>query len=175
MLNSLQRRLAASLALLLLAASCAHRVDQRPNKPVSADLAQTLVVANDTASPLTIMPALAGSTTPPLFVQSNREIRLGFTVRLEENLSPGREQQVVLVPEKSSPYVTQSAIDLQMKARFGHGPLREIRVRLGKCLFDTPQSGRARDLRLKKPPLVGVPALHLCPDSAPAEEDDAGR
>jgi hypothetical protein len=162
MLNSPHRKLAASLALLLLAIACAHHVDQRPNKPVGADVAQTLVIANDTANALTIMPALTGSAKPPLIVQPAQQTTLGFTIRLEENVSPGREREVVLVPEKSSAYVTQSAIDLLMKARFGNGPAREIRVRLGKCLFGSSQSA-THDLHLKKPPLSGVPALQLCP------------
>lgn len=165
MLKSLHHRVVAGLAILLLAASCAHRVDQRPNEPVGADLAQTVVVTNETANPLTIMPALPGSTKPPLIVQPAAQTALGFTIRLEENVSPGRERQVVLVPEKSSPHVTQSAADLLMKARFGTGPAREIRVRLGKCLFDSPEAGRTHQLPLKKPPLSGVPALKLCPDA----------
>lgn len=163
MLKSLHRRVAASLVLLLLVAACAHRVDQRPNKPVSTDLAQSVIITNETASPLTIVPALPGSTEPPLVVQPAGQTTLGFTIRLEENVSPGRERQVVLVPEKSSPYITQSAADLLTKARFGTGPARQIRVRLGKCLFDSPESGRAHQLPLKKPPLSGVPSLQLCP------------
>lgn len=165
MLNSSHRRLAAGLALLLLVAACAHRVDQRPNKPVSTDLAQNVIVTNETASPLTIVPALPESTKPPLIVQPAAQTTVGFTVRLEENVSPGREREVVLVPEKSSPYVTQSAGDLLMKARFGTGPARQIRVRLGKCLFDSPEAGRSHQLPLKKPPLSGVPSLKLCPDA----------
>jgi hypothetical protein len=161
MLNSPHRKLAASLAPLLFAIACAHHVDLRPNKPVGADVAQTLVLTNDTANALTIMPALTGSAKPPLIVQPAQQTTLRFTIRLEENVSAGREREVVLVPE-SSDYVTQSAIDLLMKARFGNGPAREIRVRLGKCLFDSSQSA-THDLHLKKPPLSGVPALQLCP------------
>jgi len=161
MLNSSHRKLAASLALLLLAIACAHHVDLRPNNPVGGDVAQTLVLTNDTANALTIMPALTGSAKPPLIVQPAQQTTLRFTIRLEENVSAGREREVVLVPE-SSDYLTQSAIDLLMKARFGNGPAREIRVRLGKCLFDSSQSA-THDLHLKKPPLSGVPALQLCP------------
>jgi len=161
MLNSPHRKPAASLALLLLAIACAHHVDLRPNERVGADVAQTLVVANDTANALTIMPALTGSAKPPLIVQPAQQTTLRFTIRLEENVSAGREREVVLVPE-SSAYITQSAIDLLMKARFGNGPAREIRVRLGKCLFDSSESA-THDLHLKKPPLSGVPALQLCP------------
>jgi hypothetical protein len=163
MLKLARLRLLLPLVLLLLATSCAHRVDVRPNKPVAADLAQTLVVANDTANPLTIMPAVTGSTSAPLVVQPHDQTALAFTVRLEENASAGREKEVYLVPEKSSPYVTQSAIDLQMKARFGTGIAREVRVRLGKCLFDPAPAERTHELHLKKPPLSGVPALQLCP------------
>jgi hypothetical protein len=162
MLKLLHHRVVASLAILLLAASCAHRVDVRPNTPVGSDIAQTLVLANDTVTPLTVMPSLPASGKPPLVVPPNEQTRLDFTVRLEENASAGHEKEVVLVPEKSSPYVTQSAIDLLMKARFGNGPAREIRVRLGKCLFGSSQSA-THDLHLKKPPLSGVPALQLCP------------
>jgi hypothetical protein len=162
MLKSSHHRVVAGLAILLLAASCAHRVDVRPNKPVGADIRQTLILANDTAAPLTVMPSLAASGKPPLILQPNEKSRLEFTVRLEENASAGREKEVVLVPEKSSPYVTQSAIDLLMKARFGTGPAREIRVRLGKCLFPAPAES-THELHLKKPPLSGVPALQLCP------------
>jgi hypothetical protein len=163
MLKSSRSRLAAGLAFALLAASCAHRVDQRPNKPVGADVAQSVVVTNETASPLTIMPAIPGSTKLPFIVQPAGQATFGFTIRLEENVSPGRERQVVLVPEKSSSYVTQSAADLLMMARFGTGPARQVRVRLGKCLFDLPEAGRAHQLPLKKPPLSGVPSLQLCP------------
>lgn len=163
MLKSPHHRVVAGLAILLLAASCAHRVDVRPNKPVGADIGQTLVLANDTATPLTVMPALPASGKPPLVVQPNEQTRLEFTVRLEENASAGHEKEVVLVPDKSSPYVTQSAIDLLMKARFGTGPAREIRVRLGKCLFGPTPAERTHELHLKKPPLSGVPALQLCP------------
>ena len=163
MLKSLCNRTVVGLALGLLATSCAHRVDVRPNTPVGADLAQTLVLANDTATALTIMPALTTSAKPPLVLQPHSESLLQFTVRLEENASAGHEKEVVLVPEKSSPYVTQSAIDLLMKARFGAGPAREIRVRLGKCLFDSAQGQSAHQLHLAKPPLSGVPALKLCP------------
>jgi hypothetical protein len=163
MLKLTRPRFLWPLVLLLLATSCAHHVDTRPNKPVAADLAQTLVVANDTANPLTIMPATTGSTSAPLVVQPHDQTSLAFTVRLEENASAGREKEVYLVPEKSSPYVTQSAIDLQMKARFGTGATREVRVRLGKCLFDSPQSGAIHQLHLARPPLSGVPALRLCP------------
>jgi hypothetical protein len=163
MLKSLCTRTVAGLALGLLITSCAHRVDVRPNTPVGADLAQTLVLANDTATPLTVMPALLASGKPPLVVQPNGKSRLEFTVRLEENASAGHEKEVVLVPEKSSPYVTQSAIDLLMKARFGTGSAREIRVRLGKCLFGPAPAEPTHELHLKKPPLSGVPALRLCP------------
>lgn len=164
MLKSLCARTVVGVALGLLAVSCAHRVDVRPNKPVSADLAQTLLLANDTANPLTVMPSLPGSAKPPLLLQPHEQTRLQFTLRLEENASAGHEKEVVLVPEKSSPYVTQSAIDLLMKARFGTGPAREIRVRLGKCLFDSAPGQRALELHLTKPPLSGVPALRPCPD-----------
>ena len=148
MLKSLWTRTVVGLALGLLATSCAHRVDVRPNTPVGADLAQTMVLTNDTTSALTMMPALPGSTKPPLVLQPSEETRLAFTVRLEENASPGHEKEVVLVPEKSSPYVTQSAIDLLMKARFGAGPAREIRVRLGKCLFDSTSTERTHELHV---------------------------
>jgi len=163
MLKSLHTRTIAGLALGLLLASCAHSVDVRPNTPVGSDVAQTLVLANDTATPLTVMPALSTSGKQPLVLQPAEKSRLDFTVRLEENASPGHEKEVVLVPEKSSPYVTQSAIDLLMKARFGAGPAREIRVRLGKCLVDPVPVERTHELRLKKPPLSGVPSLQLCP------------
>jgi hypothetical protein len=162
MLKSLYTRTIAGLALGLLITSCAHSVDVRPNTPVGSDVAQTLVLANDTANPLAVMPSLPGSAKPPLTLQPNEETRLEFTIRLEENKSAGREKEVALVPEKSSPYVSQSGIDLLMKARFGNGPAREIRVRLGKCLFPAPAE-RTRELHLKKPPLSGVPALQLCP------------
>jgi hypothetical protein len=163
MLKSLCTRTVTGLALGLLAISCAHRVDVRPNKPVGADIAQTLVLANDTAAPLTVMPSLPASGNPPLVIQPNEKTRVSFTVRLEENASAGHEKEVVLVPDKSSPYVTQSAIDLLMKARFGTGPAREIRVRLGKCLFGPAPAESTHELHLKKPPLSGVPALQLCP------------
>jgi hypothetical protein len=164
MLKSLCTRTVVGLALGLLATSCAHCVDVRPNTPVGADLAQTLVLANDTANPMTVMPALSPSAKPPLVLQPNEKSRLEFTLRLEENASAGHEKEVVLVPEKSSPYVTQSAIDLLVKARFGSGPAREIRVRLGECLFGPAPGERTHELHLKKPPLSGVPALHLCSD-----------
>jgi hypothetical protein len=163
MLKSSYSRLAASLAFVLLAPSCAHQVDQRPNKPVGSDLAQTVVVTNETASPLTLLPPVPGSTKPAFIIHPGGQAPLGFTVRLEENVSPGREREVVLVPEKSSTYVTQSAADLLIMARFGTGPARQVRVGLGKCLFDPPQAGRAHQLLLKKPPLSGVPSLQLCP------------
>jgi hypothetical protein len=163
MLKSLCTRAVTGLALSLLTISCAHHVDVRPNKPLGADIAQTLVLANETATPLTVMASLPGSGKPPLVVQPNEQTRLDFTVRLEENASAGHEKEVVLVPDKSSPYVTQSAIDLLMKARFGTGPAREIRVRLGKCLFGPTPAGRTHELHLKKPPLSGVPSLQLCP------------
>lgn len=161
MLKSIDRKVLVALALLTL--SCAHYVDVRPNKPVGADVAQTLVLANDTANPLTVMPSLPGSAKPSLTLQPHEETRLEFTIRLEENKSAGREQEVALVPEKSSPYVTQSGIDLLMKAHFGNGPAREVRIRLGKCLFGSAQSQTAHQLHLKKPPLSGVPSLTLCP------------
>jgi len=110
-----------------------------------------------------VLPPLPQSSEPPLLLQPSETARLPFTVRLEEKVSPGREREVILVPEKSSPYVTQNAIDLLMKARFGDGPAREIRVRLGACLFTPPQSERAHEVHLTKPPLSGVPALQLCP------------
>lgn len=163
MLKSLYTRTIAGLALGLLTVSCAHTVDPRPNTPVGGDIAQTLDLVNDTATPLTVMPALSSSTKPPLVVQPSEKSRLEFTVRLEENASAGHEKEVVLVPEKSSPYVTQSAIDLLVKARFGTGPAREIRVRLGKCLFGSAPAESTHELHLKKPPLSGVPALQLCP------------
>jgi hypothetical protein len=162
MLKSFCTRAIAGLALGLLTVSCAHTVDVRPNTPVGGDIAQTLVLVNDTATPLTVMPALASSTKPPLVVQPAEKSRLDFTVRLEENASAGHEKEVVLVPDKSSAYVTQSAIDLLMKARFGTGPAREIRVRLGKCLLGPAPAEPTHELHLKKPPLSGVPALQLC-------------
>lgn len=163
MLKSFYTRAIAGLALGLLTVSCAHTVDVRPNTPVGGDMAQILVLVNDTATPLTVMPALPSSTKPPLVVPPAGKSRLDFTVRLEENASAGHEKEVVLVPEKSSPYVTQSAIDLLMKARFETGPAREIRVRLGKCLFGPVPAEPTHELHLKKPPLSGVPALQLCP------------
>ena len=45
MLNSPHRKLAASLALVVLAIACAHHVDQRPNEPVGADVAQLVDVS----------------------------------------------------------------------------------------------------------------------------------
>ena len=101
MLKSSHLRVVAGLAILLLAGSCAHRVDVRPNTPVGSDVAQTLVLANDTATPLTVMPSLSASGKPPLVVQPNGQTRLDFTVRLEENVSAGHEREVVLVPEKA--------------------------------------------------------------------------
>ena len=163
MLKSLYNRTIAGLALGLVTVSCAHTVDVRPNTPVGGDTAQTVILVNDTAAPVTVMPALASSGKPPLIVQPTEKSRLDFTVRLEENASAGHEKEVVLVPEKSSPYVTQSAIDLLMKARFGTGPAWEIRVRLGKCLFGPAPAAPTHELHLKKPPLSGVPALQLCP------------
>jgi hypothetical protein len=152
--------------VLLVAAftiSCAHRVDVRPNEPVGGDLKQTLIVANETSQTLELLPALTETSTAKQVIQPGQKTRVDFTVRLERNQSAGREQEVVLVPEKSSPYLTQSAIDLMLKARFGSGPQREIRVRLGPCLFAANPSATEHDLHLARPPLSGVPALQLCP------------
>lgn len=162
MLKSFCTRIVAGLVWSLLTISCAHRVDVRPNMPVGSEIPQTLVLANDTVYPLTII-SLPGSGKAPLVLQPSEETRLSFTLRLEENTSAGHEMKVALVRARSSPYLTQSSIDLLMKARFGHGPPREIRVRLGNCLFDSAQSQSIHELLLKEAPSPSVPALQLCP------------
>jgi hypothetical protein len=161
MLKPSPRLVALGLACALLTACRTTRpVDPRPNKPITTE-AHTLVLSNATTAPITLLP---GRGSPaPIVLPPGESRTLDFAVRLEENVSSGQEREVVLVEEKSSPFVTQSAIDLVIKAKFATGPERSLRVRLGSCLFDPANTTVSHPLSLQKPPLAGVPALKLCP------------
>jgi hypothetical protein len=156
--------LTASLAAsLLIACSTVRKGPGIANVQDGPPQAQTLVVTNATAAPVTLVPPKDRPGVPETVLQPAETKQLEFSVSQEHNIGSPGIKEFVLVPEKSSPYFAQRDVDLILRTRFGSGSPKEIRVALGECLFDKPAPPGGHVLSLQRPPLPGVPALDLCP------------
>jgi hypothetical protein len=155
-------RRAALLLLIAVAGGCASiPVDPRPNLEIGSTR-QEVVITNETGAPLTLLAPLDRPDVPVVTLASAGSHRLTFTLTLQQNTSAGREREVVLLPGSSSPLLAQSSIDLVLRARFGDGDPRELRIVTGDCIFNKAAMGGEHSLKLRGPPLEGVPALRLC-------------
>ncbi|HEX2751116.1 MAG TPA: hypothetical protein VHM91_24115 [Verrucomicrobiales bacterium] len=151
------------LSAVLILTGCKTVVDPRPNECLRKTENQSLVIANDTANPLTLLPRQdASAEVPALTVPPGGRTTLPFILCDEVNKSASGEHEIVL-QDGSSPYLVLSDIDLKLRARFNGGAEKEIRVGTGDCLFEASANGKAHELHLKRPPLPGVPPMRLCP------------
>ena len=149
-------------AVFLTGCKTPHPVDERPNECLRKTENQSLVVANDTAKPLTLLPRQDASAEPPVTIPPGGKFTLPFILCDEVNKSASAEHEIVLQAGSSS-YLALSEIDLKLRAKFNGGTEKEIRVGTGDCLFEASANGKAHELHLKRPPLPGVPSMRLCP------------
>jgi hypothetical protein len=156
-------RLTALLLLVTVAGGCVtpKPVDTRPNREIGSTR-QTVIVTNETNAPLTLLPPPDRTAASPVTLQPGSSHPLAFTLSLQQNASAGREREVILLQEISSPLLAQSSIDLVLLARFGGGEQRDLRIKTGECVFSQAAMGREHALRIRTPPLAGVPVLNLC-------------
>ena len=156
-------RLVALLLAIAVAGGCLapRPVDPRPNIEIGSTR-QEVVITNETGAPLILLAPLDRPEVPSVTLASAATHRLTFTLTLQHNTSAGREREVVLLPGSSSPLLAQSSIDLVLRARFGDGDPRELRIVTGDCIFSKAVMGGEHSLKLRGPPLEGVPALRLC-------------
>src|SRR5688572_11000950 len=163
MLKPMMAARLAALSLAIVAGGCLapKPVGQRPNVEIGSTR-QEVVIKNETGVPLTLLAPLDRPEVPSVTLASADTHRLTFTLTLQHNTSEGREREVVLLPGSSSPLLAQSSIDLVLRARFGDGDPRELRIVTGDCIFNKAAMGAEHSLTLRGPPLEGVPALRLC-------------
>ena len=152
------------LVFSITAAGCClapKPVDTRPNREIGSTR-QTVIVTNETDAPLTLLPPPNRAAVSPVTLPPGSSHSLGFTLSLQQNASAGGEREVILLQEISSPLLEQSSIDLVLLARFGGGEQRDLRIKTGECVFSQAVMGREHALKIRTPPLPGVPVLSLC-------------
>ena len=146
---------ASLVASLLIACSTVRKGPGVPNVQDGSPQAQTLVVTNATSAPVTLIAPKDRPGVPETVLQPAETKQLEFSLSKQHNVGSPGVKELVLVPEKSSPYFAQRDVDLILRTRFGSGSPKEIRVALGECLFDKPAPPGGHVLRLQRPPLPG--------------------
>jgi hypothetical protein len=156
--------LAVTVALFFFTA-CAHRVSERPNTTLRSTVGQVLLLENLTGAPLTLLPVEGRGEINDLALAPGEFARLPFILNEQQNAAAAAERELVLIPEGTSPYVSQSVNDLVIRARFGtSASSRELRIVPGFCLLQTNAANTVHAIRVVGPPLSGVPLKRLCPN-----------
>lgn len=167
MLNHLRRQpsrssAAALVALLALCSCCVHRVDPRPNTEVRRTEGQALLVVNTGATRLEMLDPGPASASIRLVLAPGEQTRLDFVLSEQTNRGPAGEIEILPVRKGTSSLLGWSGPDLVLRLRFDGEPAEEVRVGVGRCLFDRTMAGHEHELRLASPPLPGIPVLRLC-------------
>lgn len=152
-----------TLALLMaVAAGCATKVTTFPNKEIARAQGALLIQNATNAAIVLVPPADDVAGTPEVTLQPGQDHRLEFTLSLQQNIGSS-SREVLLVRDASSRLLTQSGIDLLVRAKFGSNSERGLRIKTGDCLFGESPPRREFPVTLRGPPLAGVPVESLCP------------
>lgn len=157
------------VALILLCAGPAGCISQnRPIEPIKNVIVghttgEALLVSNATAAPLTLLPSQLHATEPEITLAPGDSKRLEFALTEEKNEGNNAVSEIILA-EGSSRYLRQPANDLILRARFGSGRAKEIRIAIGKCLLGQKPPPGGHPVRVDRMPLPGIPFVRLCPE-----------
>jgi hypothetical protein len=158
------------IALILLCAGSAGCIKQNPpvkpiaNVTVGHTTGEALLVSNATAAPLILMPSQLHATEPEITLAPGQSKRLEFAVTEEKNVGDNAVSEIVLDDKRSSHYLRQPANDLILRARFGSGRAKEIRIAIGKCLLGEKPPAGGHSVRVDRMPSPGIPFVQLCRD-----------
>lgn len=165
----LNRIVSPLIALLLLCAGPAGCIKQnppikpKPNVTVGQTTGEALLVSNATAAPLTLLPSQLHPAEPEITLPPGQSKRLDFAVTEEKNVGNNAVSEIILA-EGSSRYLRQPANDLILRARFGSGRAKEIRIAIGKCLLGRKPPPGGHPVRVDRLPSPGIPFVRLCPE-----------
>jgi hypothetical protein len=157
------------IALILVCAGSAGCAKNPPVKPidnvtVGHTTGEALVVSNTTAAPLTLLPSQLHATDSEITLAPGQSKRLEFAVTEEKNVDDPAVSEIVLDDKRSSHYLRQPANDLILRARFGSGRAKEIRIAIGKCLLGEQPPAGGHPVRVDRIPSPGIPFVRLCPE-----------
>ncbi|HYJ06508.1 MAG TPA: hypothetical protein VEX43_15335 [Chthoniobacterales bacterium] len=166
----LKKAVSPLIALVLLCAGPAGCVPVNPPpKPlpgvtVGQTTGEALLVSNATAAPLTLLPSQLHATDPEITLAPGDSRRLEFAVTEEQNVGDTAVSEIILDDKRSSHYLRQPANDLILRARFGSGRAKEIRIAIGKCLLGQKPPPGGHPVRVDRVPSPGIPFVRLCPE-----------
>jgi hypothetical protein len=161
------KRFCSPLAALALV--CAGCVSQNPsvtpikNVTVGQTTGEALLVTNATAQPLILVPSQLHAADKEITLAPGASERLPFTVTKEQNEGDPNVSEIILDDKRSSHYLRQPENDLILRARFGSGRAREIRIAIGACLVGQKPPPNGHLIRVDKIPSPGIPFASLCP------------
>lgn len=156
-------RAALIVAIASIACSCANR----PGRGVvnmRDDLVQdqSLVITNAMPRPLRVLPPPGSSSLAEIRLGPTESKVLKFTISREHNTGDAGDRQLVLVAERSSPYLRQSVNDLLLRVRVDNDRPKDARISIGDCLFQKLPPPQGYTVRLQRLPLPGIPVADLC-------------
>lgn len=158
------------IALVLICAGPAGCIKQNPpikpidNVIVGQTTGEALLVSNATAAPLILLPSQLHPADPELTLAPGKSERLEFAVTEEKNVGDTAVSQIILDDKRSSHYLRQPENDLVLRARFGSGRAKEIRIAIGKCLLGKKPPAGGHPVRVDRMPSAGIPFVSLCPE-----------
>lgn len=123
---------------------------------------EVLMVTNGMQRSLAILPPKDSSTLSTVTLRPSESATFKFTLSKEHNVGDAGDKQIVMVPERSSPYLRQSVNDLLLSVRVDQDRAKEVRITVGDCLFETAPPAGGFSVRLTRMPLPGIPVRDLC-------------
>jgi hypothetical protein len=166
----LRQRAALFIALALVGASSTGCVSHNPpvkpipNVTVGQTTGEALLVSNATAAPLILLPSQLHPSDPEISLAPGESKKLEFALTEEQNQGDTAVSEVILDDKHSSHYLRQPETDLVIRARFGAGRIKEIRIAIGRCLLHERVPPAGHPVKVDHVPTAGVPFLRLCPE-----------
>lgn len=157
------------VALALICAGPAGCVSKNPppqpvaNITVGHTAGEALLVTNATAQPLILLPSQLHASDREITLAPGASERLPFAVSKEQNQGDSAVSEIILDDANSSHYLRQPENDLVLRARFGSGRARDIRIAIGVCLFGQKPPSGGHLIRVDRIPSPGIPFANLCP------------
>jgi hypothetical protein len=157
------------VALVLAGAASTGCVSHNPpvkpidNVTVGQTAGEALLVSNATAAPLILLPSQLHPSDPEISLAPGESKKLEFALTEEKNQGDNAVSEVILDDKHSSHYLRQPETDLVIRARFGAGRTKEIRIGIGRCLLHEEVPTGGHPVKVDHAPTPGIPFLRLCP------------
>ena len=157
------------VALAMICSGPVGCIQQNPppqpikNVTVGHTAGEALLVTNATAQPLVLVPSQLHASDPEITLAPGVSKRLEFAVTKEQNQGDPAVSEIILDDPHTSHYLRQPENDLVLRARFGSGRAREIRIAIGACVIDEKPPPGGHLIRVDRIPSPGIPFANLCP------------